>query len=87
MKEIIKEEISVGFGEGRPPHGEFYKKQMIAMEEGSDEVIQAMQKAPEAAQKLADEVIAKVEALVEPIDGLEPAVILSQIAGLLTGEA
>jgi len=87
LKQIIKEEISLGFGQGKPPTGKLYKKQVIAMEEGSEEVMQAMQKAPEAAQKLADEVVAKVEALVEPIDGLSPEVILSQIAGLLTGGA
>jgi hypothetical protein len=67
LKKIIQEELNIVMHEA---------------DEG-EEMMSALEDVPDAAQEIADDILAKVEDLAEP-SGLDPSVLAQAIAALLT---
>ncbi len=83
LKQIIKEEISIGFGQGKSPGDELNKKQVVYLEADGEEALAAIKDVPAAAQNIAEKMRAEIERMAEP-SGLDPAVLLQAVAALLT---
>jgi hypothetical protein len=67
LKQIIQEELNIVMHEA---------------DEG-EEMMSALEDVPDAAQEIADDILARVEDLAEP-SGLDPSVLAQAIAALLT---
>ena len=61
LRKIIKEEVSIGFGQGTPAQGDLYNKRIIAMEEAAAEI------PPEVVDTVKDEMVAAAKALAPDI--------------------